>query len=676
MGISDFEFSDDDEEFLKPLDSIPPSSTVGSVQRSSIQPGSIQPKDLIDVNNSTNTSITSIDYTKIPPEIKEKLYRADGEVAILKSQLQQSKTQNYQELTRLTHEYDTTKTSMEEQIMSLKAKVQSLEDQRVFLENEVRASSKKRKPNVDTQVPTVSTAKVIKIQNETSLLIDYIWKLTINGSSRTTMNYLSKICFDKPIIINNFRFTAKSPISALILEYLILQKELRLDVLFENFLDLLIKLIERLIELNLLLSVPFLLSLIHGTLLFKPLATSDNVIEMLVGRLVRVVNKFGYNLNTEEMINLNINLTLQEKLLQKFIVICAMDILEILMSFTVFNKDPGSKFGAKLYETHEIKKLLEFFIPHNIERDQNSLQINIVFNLVNIVKYVVHPTNQGHEILKKLTPLLFKLCLIDIPIKEEFKFMGLNRYVGNNEDLAKFDLIIPLDTDKLNNSIIFKPNPIINFKTSIPPYKSNFNHAIHTMELHLEIIRTIDDYIVNSLDLTVIKNKDTVRILVNILNLQLNLMKKSPRSKLIGQRIKIVANVIKILNYLFKFESEIGLIIYNDTLVELVLILLRIAFGSENLHSASSQLVRNLRLRGYKGKIFNHDIENLARETHHLTFNDPTKEIIEAEVDFPNGLEYPFDNETIELSREILGKVINTEAADNLYININGDILE
>lgn len=664
MGISDFEFSDDDEEFLKPLGSVPPTIDTDKGQSMDVD------------HNSTNTSLTSIDYSKVPQQIKDKLYQADGEVAILKSQLHQSKTQNHQELTRLTHEYDTTRSSMQDQIASLKAQVQSLEDQRVFLENEVRASSKKRRTNTQIEPPTVPTAKVIKIQNETSLLIDYIWKLTINGISRTTMNYLSKICFDKPIIINNFKFTAKSPISALILEYLILQKELRLDVLFENFLNLLIKLIERLIDLNLLLSIPFLLSLIHGTLFFKPLATSNHLIELLVGRLVRVVKKFGYNLNTEEMINLNINLTLQEKLLQKFIIICAMDTIEILMSFTVFNKDPELKLAVKLYDTHEIKKLLEFFIPHNIERDQNSLQINIVYNLINIVKYVVHPTNQGHEILKKLTPLLFKLCLIDIPIKEEFKFLGLNRYLGNNEDLAKFDLIIPLDTDKLNNSIIFKPNPIISFKSSITPYKCSFNHAIHTMELQLEIIRTIDDYIVNSLDLTVIKNKDTVKILVNILNLQLNQMKKSPRSKLIGQRIKIVSNVIKILNYLFKFESEIGLIIYNDTLVELVLMLLRLAFGSENLHISSGDLVRKLRLKGYKGRIFNRNQEIMAREIHHLTSNDNVNEIIEAEIDFPNGLEYPFDSETIELTREILGKVINTEAADNLYININGDILE
>lgn len=666
MGVSDFEFSDDDEVFLR--------CTVvkNGGESGKDSSGAFSSQFPLKMAKYTPDSTLNETISELPDHVKDRLYKADGQIAILKSQLDETKSQNYNQVVKLKQEYDNNMKSMEEQINDLKTSIQILQDEKIFLDNEVRSGfAKRRRVLIDVPTPKREpqeiNQKVLKVQNETTLLIDHIRKLTINGASRTTMNYLSKVCLENDMIINNFKFPSKLPLSGILIEYLISQKDLRLDILFENFLGLLINLIGKLVDNHTILSVPFLLSLIHGTLMFKPLATKSEVIIELTEKLVKLTRQYSYNLNPEEIINMNINLTLQEQTLEKFIIICAMDIIETLMGFTLLNQQD---LGLKLYES-SLKKLIEDFLPKNIERCQDILQVNLLLNIINILNYICHANNEGGDSIlnSSLCQVLLKICLIQVPVKEGFRYYGLNRILGNNQDLKKFDIIIPKDHDKLNNAIISSPAPIINFKES----NSNMSlkHEYHLFELNIAIIKTIENYLLRSINLAILQNKDTVKVIIMIIKRQQTHIFRSPRSKLISQQITVISKLLRILNYLFKFETELGIIIYSDSLVELVIILLTIAFGSESLVSSSNQLIKHLRMKNYKGAIFNKAVESRARATHHLSSFDDKQDIIDAETDYPNGLEYPYDNDTIELSREILAKVINTEAADNLYININ-----
>lgn len=635
------------------------------------------------VDSTQGSSISTL-----PEDVRTRLYQADGEIAVLKAQLEHARSKELEETNKLRKLFNESKSSMEEQISLLKFNVQKLEDEKKFLDNQIRSNySKRRKVSENSSVEGDSRTKapvemaapakpnkqrLIRVQNDTTLLTEYLWRLSINGSKCTTMEYLGKICFKDPITVQGYVFPAQLPISGIILEYLINKKDLRLDRLIEEFFTLLGQLINILIRDKLISSVPFLLSLIHGILGFKPSAINKSTMLDLTTAIIKIIQEFKGTLDSEDKDLFNYNKTPQYILLEKFILIILMDIMESLMILCNLHQD--SSLSLKLYYDVDVKGLLNQFLPKNQEALISISQINIIYNIIEILNNF-YEMNPLEDLNSETIQTLINIHLLGVPIKENFRMFGLNRCIGNNVDFKIIDKIIvnPKFNSIKGTKLIVLPNPFDEVDNE-DQYAIEFRHENHVVQLQLQVSKMIENYMINRMDISLLKNIDTVKIIIRLINLEQYKVQKDPRSKLVIFRLKLITNYIRNLNYLFKVCKKLNEIITVETLNELTVVLARIAFSSnEGVSELSRKLYGDLRSRNYKLSITNQEVETKSRQLHNITESHQDKQYLaEIESYSANGLEVPYDSETIELSREILGYCIDNEVADNLYMNMSG----
>ena len=671
---SDHDFSDDDDVFLMGLNT---GAGPGVGEKT---PNGV---------NQTQSSIALAD-----DGVKNRLFQADGEIAILRAQLNHVQSQKLEEILRIQKSHEESKSDMEDQVKQLRFMVQKLEDEKKFLDNQIKSgfNNKRRKVGDGSGDSGVSqdtpkreivphTQRVIKVSNDSSLLTDYLYKISINGSTRATLSFLNKIYIDNTVKIRGYEFVEKSPLSGLILEYLIIKKDLRLDELVKEFSLVLIELVEWLVNNKMIASVPFLLSLINGALNFRTSAVVKDLIMVLSTKLVKIIYKYFnlLNLNSDEEDFVNYyNVPIQQMIMEKFILLCCMDILEntIHIATTFFDND----FLNILIDRTNLWDLINKFLPNNTERFQNIGQINIIFNIIEIITSLIHKENWT-IINNQLFTYLVKILLIEIPIKDEFQFYGLNRIIGNNDDFNNIELIIPKTKNLLNKSLISIPNPIDRHQEDQQPdheYKVKLNHEVHLLTLRNNITKVIDSYLITSLNIDILKLRDIVKSIVRVVNFEQNFIHRSPRSQLINFRVEMVSNLIRILSYLFLEGKNLNELIYPETLSELLIVLLRISFSSDSLSLPGYKLLKQLRIQNYTQPVFNGSSESRAHELSHFNSNgfnnqnDYGQTLAEIESEYGNGLEFPYENSTIELGRELLSKFINHEEADNLYFNMNG----
>ena len=140
--------------------------------------------------------------------------------------------------------------------------------------------------------------KVIKIDNDASLLEDHLWNHCINGTKRTTVSYLSKIYLDRDVRIRDFVLHKKQPISTAVTEFLMVKKALRLDSLIHEFSLTMCELVEDIIAHQILTSVPFLLSLVYASLIFRSSALNKETIQLLVPKICLIAVDFAFLLDS------------------------------------------------------------------------------------------------------------------------------------------------------------------------------------------------------------------------------------------------------------------------------------------------------------------------------------------------------------------------------------------
>lgn len=754
---SDSDFDDDeDDEILQLLtqiqskrqqhnDTPETSSLIGEHSRQAEPQTSHKP-------NPPSTSITQPQKNNnndAESELKQKLYRSDGEVAILRAQLKQLQNQKQQEINELNNSINYQKRNNEEQMKILKFTVEKLEDEKKFLNNEVKNASsayKKRKVVNDKhndvsymeidQLPDTATAhiqqqqqerhqqqhkhheeqhqqqpqhqqqrqiitnqrpssikviqKLIKIPNDASLFTDYIWNYCINGSTRTSLAYLDRICVQEDLIIDqDFKVYAKLPISKSIIENLMLKKNLRLDDLLYKFGENLIDLIKNLFSQQNKLPVPILLSLIHATITFKKSAVNKTLIKFLIVELVTIIKDFSFLLdssqNEEDFINYH-DVPYNNLMLQNFILICCCDLVENLVCYS---SQFGEEFISSIWSSNIFPyELLTKLLPENTERYKSTAQINLIYNVIEMLQssiteetFAFNNDKQNETIIKSL----LKVFLIDINVKEDFSFYGLNRIIGNNNDLSQIEKIIPKhNTNLLNQAIISIPSPINKIKLSNKEqFEITSNHELHLLNLRIKIVYLLESLITIQNSIHLINGKEYIKSIIRIIGFEQNILMRSPRSKFINIRIEIISHFIRIFYYIINDTKSINHLIYPETLYEIFVILMRIAFGSDSLSVEAHGLLKEIRESGFLNKgIFNKWCEFKSRELNHLNFeqfkfktdgeNKLKGEILSnIESDFANGLEFPYELETIELAREILSICCTHEEADNLYYNMN-----
>ena len=724
MSLSDDDFDDDDDEILIAL-----TKAKSTQNRPVSTPNSI---DKPTQNNSTQAPNN---------DIQARLNRSDGEIAILRAQLQQLQNQKQEDLNKLKESHNISKIKNDEQLKALKFTVQKLEDEKKFLNNELRGATalKRRKlPNraddslmdidvapiletqqtnriryqyeradsvePETELRPILPQKIIKIQNDASLFTDHIWNHCINGSKRSTLDYLSKIYVDNDILIHGFKTHAKMPLSTAITEYLMLKKNLRLDELVAEFTQTLSGLVNILLEKKLILSIPFLLALIHASLNFRSSAVSQTSIKSLLESICKLALNFTFLLDSsqdeEDFINYH-DVPNQVMVLEKFTLVCCLDIVEKLMSLS-------SLFGASFIETiwKEDYIRVELFrkcLPENTERFKNLAQINLIYNFVEILMSSISETtfaynNTPNKILdESIINSLLKVFLIELPVKDDFMFYGLNRMMGNNVDFNKIDAIIPSSETLLNHSMISRPCPIpyeylkekmvlVRKDANLTNKDSQMNqlafelqskHECHVLNLRLKVATLLESFIVTKSSTQIFELKEYIKSIVRTIGFEQVFIMRSPRSKTIYFRIQIIAVLVRILNYISSEVRGLNNLIYPETLYEIFVILLRIAFGSNSLSSEAHSLLLEVRSKHkYDKLVFNDDCERKAREINHLTFSNlhtDGKLVADIESELANGLEFPYETDTIEVAREILDLCVTHEEADNLYFNMNNE---
>lgn len=172
-------------------------------------------------------------------------------------------------------------------------------------------------------------------------------------------------------------------------------------------------------------------------------------------------------------------------------------------------------------------------------------------------------------------------------------------------------------------------------------------------------------------------DKEHFKSFVRIIHFEQTYMANDPRSPTLHSRVHLIGQIVKIMNYLTQDLHEASDLIYSETMYEMFVALLRIAFGADSLSLDAHKLLVKIRTQGHFDiTIFNKSCEVRARQLNHLTAKDfisknGGKLVANVESDYANGLEFPYEAETVELSREILNRFVNHEEADNLYFNMN-----
>jgi DNA damage checkpoint protein LCD1 len=361
------------------------------------------------------------------------------------------------------------------------------------------ASQTTQKENIP---PINIVANATKLQNDSSLYIDQLWNHCILGSKRTSLTYLNKVCIDFDFETNDFKVVRRTPLSSGIIEFLMLNKNLCLDQLIKRFCLHLVEVIDVLLKEKSIVSIPFLLSLVHFSVSYRPAAIGTETIKSLLIKFSRISNGLAFLLHNEQDIINYHDVPDQIMIIEKFIFICCLDIIEKLVSLSSLSDD---KFIRSIW-TDEILsvELLGRCLPENTERFKNSAQINLVYNFVEMLISSITEETFAYNDQAVSDSIIFssllKIFLIEVPIKDDFMFYGLNRIIGNNPDFAKIDSTIPQTKDKLNNFTILTPQPIPfellkqNQTNKEISFELESNHEFHVLNLRIKVANLLESF--------------------------------------------------------------------------------------------------------------------------------------------------------------------------------------
>lgn len=701
MDFSDSDFDDeDDEELLLQL----ATQTVG------------KSKEKQNHSPVKNTPNLPQEYD----EIHSKYIQTVGEVAIIRAQLELIQSQKQNEIVKLKEQQVHEKKIQDEQMNALRSNLQRLEDENKFLANEVKNLSllKRRKISsnettedsmMDIEMnanltakteesaftsevninETPTTLKILKTQSESASFSDYLFSFCINGSARSTSDFLSRICLEEDLHVEELHIVAQTPLTASLFAYLLMKKHLRLDELVSLFALMLTKLIETLIAKDLIMAVPFLVSFVYASIHFRTTAVTRDLLLILLSSYTKLSLRYAYLLDSSQDYDDLINYydkTEQTMILEKFTLICSLDVIERLMIFSI---SYGSTFIKHIWENEIISiKLFTTFLPDNAEKYKSSAQINILYNIVEILmSSITEDTfafNEKQNLISNqaIFNSLLKVFLIELPIKPDFMFFGLTRIVGNNDDFKKINCIVPEQVEILGIRMFSTPAPIhgsllktssIDGTNSHVDFEFGSKHDTHLLNLRLAVANVLETYIIYKESAREFESKEHIKSIIRTIELeQINLM-RSPRSKNIHYRLQIISALVRILYYISQEVRGLTKTMFPETLYELFVVFLRIAFGSNSLSKEAHQLLKLLRKQKYSGTVFNKECEDRAREIYQTSFKEAQHTdgvLADIESGIPNGLEFTYDDETIEFAREILDSCITHDEADNLFLNM------
>lgn len=646
-------------------------------------------------------------------DIEQRLFRADGEIAILRAQLQSIQSLKTDELTRLQNQLVSAKQLGDAQVQALKQSVQRLEDEKKFLGNEVRAlsASKRRKldiPSDEHHTGDAMTAPAdetllhnldkkfdlhpssnfsIHVKDDWSQFCNHIWKSTILGSSRTNAQFLERIWLETPASVDDrLLITTEASLMSCIWNFILRHRDARLDDLVYIFCDHIVRLIHELLRRpDLGLAVPFLISLVNSAINFKTSAVSEKLVVFLTKELALILGNFlhllDWTFEAEDPLLSNHGKTYQQEVLERFTLTILFDVIE---NATMIATQYGSEFVKSLWRSDlmDVGLILKL-LPENTERFKSAAQTNLLYNSVEMLSSSLIEDGlsiSDEKLERQLVTSLIKVFLIDVEIKKDSMFYGLNRPLGPNCDFYKILQMVPEDP----MSVVGQPFVSIAVpvdekeQDKVEQFEMLEAHEHHLLSLRLRIATFLESLIMSPSEKTmeIITCKESMKSIVRIIALEQNQIIHQPRSKHVHIRISVVGIFLKILYFIAGEIEKINTIIYPETLYELFVVLMRIAFGSDSLSQEATKLLSEIRAQGHVNvTVFNKWCEVRARQLAHFnvyeTGPEKLNELAAIEGDFANGLEIPYEQDTVEIAREILSLCVNHDEADNLYFNMN-----
>ncbi|ODV84050.1 hypothetical protein CANARDRAFT_213936 [[Candida] arabinofermentans NRRL YB-2248] len=544
-------------------------------------------------------------------------------------------------------------------------------------------------------------------QDEKSLLIENIYGHVIPGMTRTTLDYLSNISSSFDFQYNDFSIKKhKDSFKTSIVNYLIsFQNKNRIDLLLSNIITILLTYCKESIKLRNLLSIPFLLSLIQFLLSYKSKAISQKLLESTTLEItsllynfqhvlkqdipyLNLVNNTQLNDSTNNDLKLDaVEKTMHTKILEVFSTVYILEILETLSKLSLFF-EPNDNSYIKSYWSI----IPKFLINHGLSV---KTPIQFVFNTIEILissttdtRFCYNNTNKSKpaSLTKELNDILDNLIsLLNNGLDSDLYIYGLNRIIGSNVSNDLLHILIEQDekiTSKPVTHSFDTYSQILNKQNDLKVKELHTNFKLTT---ELKILQLFEFYF--SLNSISTIRKETLIQLVSGMVIKLgNLQEfiyRLPRSKHIPLIVKQINLIIKLIHYIVSFETDIEISdLPNVTLREMVIALTKISSNSIKTNSISYMTnLRTNKTKNFKYSLFNKYVENksyelysIENELKNLKLSDELKlEQINVEIQFANGLEISYIDETIDLAREIISLCLTGDEADQMHYAINYD---
>lgn len=722
-----FEFSDDDEAFIQAVatHSAPVAGSPALLSAlSGPRPRENAPKPTqstpITTQATPNTTLASA--IAVTPEEKRRLFAAEGEVLILRAQLAQLEQQWGAELARLHRELLEALEALSRQVSALKHAVGSLEDEKKILTSELRQAAgrgplpqaKKRRLTLQrapseppvSQAPAraaspavaVATAPqtvqswshplqfALKQSNEGLVLMDYVWQCRIQGQRRC-LAALSHVGVDFHFQSHKLEISPQQLVGALLTDWLVSHRHLRLDTLLLSFLGLLVDLVSELIGHNRYLAIPFLLVLFQRSVGFRPAALTAPVTLKLAHSLAELVvlqlPRLDITSNPDDVVNY-VDRPAHAVILEKTVVLALVDCLEAVV---VLAAQLGPDFQRRLWSPLGLGiALFKRCLPAHDERLQKThmavlqAHVNMVHLSITALTFAFNDESSADIVCA-----LFRALVVDVALRDVSTSICSPEqptgWAGSDLEHARFiDRLVPVDKDALGNSVVVyaQPPPTPPVPPTTP--ETTASDDIRQISLRLSVLKVLDtlaaehelaEWMLSTSKFSVRENFQAV---VRLLEFEQMGVAKLPRSPYVHLRLELIGRAVAVIHALMTHIPVPAELMFNETLAELTVALARIAFAHDALAQKAAPLVKALRELGYTGPIFNPSVESQAREAGHVDWGD--SRVADLEIAAANGLEFAYDSDTVDLAREILEQVVTTDEIDNLFYCMHLESIE
>lgn len=545
---------------------------------------------------------------------------------------------------------------------------------------------------------------------DNTLFIDRLLCYCIPGVDIPVMTFLDKIAIsEKEFKTADFRSAPGESLKSSLLSYLSAYKTAEgIDSLISRLLKAIVEIIMFLLidvqvikdfteqrsdlkhNRHKLLAIPFLLAIIHGCLTYRPKAINQiQQVFTLINFSLMLMDKYNFLiepvLKTNEFYDRNVKLKLksiQYEFLESLIVIYSLDLIEVLIMNCVHV--PDKKKAMKEYLTHNKNRLLRLF--QLVLSNFNHSSVNLMFSVVSILNATLNLWETDQEEEFPLTDNAILKSIIALATADDFEpranwlVYGLNRSIGNNLDA---ELIADLVPDQID--LPFQVRPVCSKAHN--KEQVAHNHQLHHTALSVLILQFCEKLILfdyqneHSNTLTFLAKEPSVfkNLIMNMSKIQqFNFLHPRRRDHLNMKVTEVLSYSLKIIHLVKELyrltpsdsqdTSEFNFT--SDLSFELFVILSRISIPSKEDTTDPSTLFL-LQYQQECPEMSRYFLTKLPNTRNLTTLNltDPNEVQPMAQVlsNTPNGLEIPYDSETIDLAREILNNLVTADEADMFY---------